>query len=277
MQSLILLFARYGSAIVFVVLEFLCFYLIINYNQSQKEIWIHSANLFSGSVNKRIDNVYSYVELQDQNDSLLQVNADLLQEIINFRIYDLDNSFQSFEKTIDTFSYELIPATIKAKTIHLRNNFLTINKGTLDSIYPGMGVISENGIVGIVKNSSDNFSQILQLLNGQTRISSIIKDKNYPGELVWKGSNAQIMNLDLIPKHAKVEVGDTVLTSGYSTAFPFGIPIGKISNYYLPEGDNEFEIEVSLFNNIASLNHVYGIKYELKEEKSLILAPENEQ
>lgn len=270
MRNLILLLARYGSLIVFVILEFICFYLIVNFNKSQGDIWIHSANLFSGNVNEQINKVNSYLELQSVNDSLLQENAKLLQSIINYRIFDKENSFQQFEERMDSLDYILIPAMVNDRTIHLRNNYLTINKGLLDGLEPGMGVISKDGIVGIVGACTDNFAQVLMVLHSQSRISAQIKSKEFSGTLSWQNSDPRILNLDYIPKYAELMIGDTIITSGFSTAFPQGIEVGFVQNYSVEKGSNNLQIDVKLKNDLGSVSSVYLVKYLKEIEKDTL-------
>ncbi len=272
MQNLLLLLAKYGSWILFVILEVFCFYLITNYNSKQEKIFIHSANLISGQFNNRINTLSDYFKLKDQNDSLRVENAKLLQQILN--IPELALSEEKVKK--DTFlnKFELIPANICSKTLHLRNNHFTICKGEKDGIKPGMGVLSKNGIVGIVKDVSENYAHILNLLNSQIRISAIIKDKEYHGNLVWKGKNHKILHLEAIPKHANIEVGDEIITSGYSTIFPKGFDVGKVMNFSIPSGSNNYEIEVEINNDLYTVHTLYVVSNRYADEQ-LQLEKEN--
>ena len=242
--------------------------MIIKYNQSQKEIWSHSANLMTGSLNQRVQNATDYYELSNINDSLLTENAKLLQSIINYRIYSKENQFQQFE-TLDStlLEYDFIPSRICGKTIKLRNNHITLCKGTKDSIQVGMGVVSSDGIVGIVKNVSENYAQVMTILHSQSRISAAIMSNDFHGTLIWEGDDPLKMSLITLPKHAKISLGDTIVTSGYSTIYPFGIQIGTISEYSIDGGGNSYKVDIDLFNDISKLSHVYVVKAKHSVEK----------
>jgi len=275
MQNLINLILKYSALILFLILELIAFILIINYNKSQKEIWAHSSNLLTGNVFKRVEGVQDFFDLQEVNDSLLTENAKLLETIINYRIESKDNSFQAFEEKDTVYNYNLIPARICNKTINLRNNYLTLCKGSLQGLEVGMGVISNNGVVGIIKSVSKNFATVLMVLNSQSRISAKVTSKNYSGNLVWDDSDIRILSLLDVPKHAEINVGDSISTSGYSIVFPPDIHIGKIKDYSLVGGSDNFKIKVEMKQNINALEYVYVIKYLKSTEKDTLIQLEN--
>jgi rod shape-determining protein MreC len=257
-------------------LEFLAFFLIVNYNKSQKEIWAYSSNLLSGNVYKKVENIQDFLELQEVNDSLLNENARLLETIINYRISAKNNAFQSFELQDSLREYQLIPARICNKTLNLRNNYITLCKGSRDSIGLGMGVISNKGVVGIVKAVSENFSTVQLVLNSQSRISAKINTKNYYGNLMWVNSDTRTLNLLGIPKHAEIEKGDSISTSGFSICFPPEIFIGQIEKFSVESGSNNYNIDVALNHDLSQLEYVYVIKFFKKSEKQTLLNLENE-
>ena len=265
MQNLLLLFAKYGSWILFVILEIFCFNLIINYNLKQERIFVHSANVISGQFNNRINTLSDYFSLKNHNDSLRVENAKLLQQILN--IPELAISETTVEKDSFLNRFELIPGNICSKTLHLRNNHFTICKGEKDGIKPGMGVLSSTGVIGIVKDVSLNYAHVINLLNSQIRISALIEGKEYHGNLVWKGKDHEIMHLEAIPKHANIEIGDEIITSGYSTIFPKGISIGKVHKFTIPPGSNNYEIEIELYNNLYTVHTLYVVSNRNAEEQ----------
>jgi len=271
MSNVISLFIRYSAFILFILLEIISFQLIINYNKSQKEIWANSSNRLTGGINEYVQGVEDFLQLQNYNDSLLVENAKLLETIINYRVSSKDNIFQTFEEQDSSKDYRLIPAKVCSKTLNLRNNYMTLCKGSKDSLYVGMGVISDKGIVGIISQVSDNFSTVLMILNSESRTSAKISSKNYIGNLIWRKDNIRIMTLKDIPKHATIAVGDSVSTSGYSISFPEDIYIGKVSDYRSGSGGNSYDIDVRLLSDLSTVDYVYVVSYNKAEEKQEII------
>lgn len=265
MYNVIQLIARYGSHLLFVVLEIICFYLIVNYNQSQKEIFINSSNVYAAKLSHQQAKVEQYANLQRQNDSLMHENATLIENLI--LIEYASDIIPKADSILN--QYSLIPATICNSTFHLRNNHITLCKGSREGIKPNTGVISSSkGIIGIVKDVSSNYAHVMTLLHSQTQISCAIKNKNGHGSLVWENMDPLRMTLESIPKHENVSIGDTVITSGHSTMFPRGILVGKVEKIQVKSGSNNYDITVKLFNDLTSIKYAYVIQNRFGNEQS---------
>jgi rod shape-determining protein MreC len=74
-------------------------------------------------------------------------------------------------------------------------------------------------------------------------------------------------NLKEIPLHTKLNPGDTILTSGYSTIFPEGILIGYVDSWQQTGGSFN-NIKVRLSTDFKRISEVYVIKNLFKEEQS---------
>jgi len=269
MRNLIALLIRFSSLITFVVLEIVCFALIVNFNASQKDIWVNSSNLFSGSILEKKNEVRSFLDLEEQNKKLQEENALLKEKLL------LEKGYSTKIEVDSNLQYDHIPASIFSQEYRSRNNHLTINKGKRDSIEVDMGVINQDGVVGIIKSTSDKYSLAISLLNTETRISARIKNSDFFGNLYWEGKDPSKMILESIPRYAEIKIGDTIVTSGYSTIFPRDIDIGVIDNFGLKKGTSNLNIEVKLSADMTNLSTVYIINNKHKEE-IIELQEENE-
>jgi rod shape-determining protein MreC len=93
-----------------------------------------------------------------------------------------------------------------------------------------MGVITSNGVVGIVVDVSRNFSSGISILHKDTRISGRIKKNLHLVNVSWNGINYRFGTLEDIPTHVDLSKGDTIITSGNSHIFPEGILIGTVES-----------------------------------------------
>jgi rod shape-determining protein MreC len=266
MNNVIQLFARYGAHILFIVLEVICFNIIINYNKTQKEVFLNSSNLYAGKISEQKAKLSEFASLRKVNDSLMYQNANLIEKLITI---EYRNDIIPEADSILTDQYKLIPATVCNTTIHLLNNHVTLCKGSREGIRKDMGVISSHqGILGVVRNVSENFSHVTSILHSQSKISCAIKSRFGHGTLVWNTGDPLRANLESIPKHEKIMYGDTVITSGYSTIFPRGILVGKVETFTVRPGSNSYDIIVKLFNNPMNPRYAYVIQNKFAEEQS---------
>jgi rod shape-determining protein MreC len=154
------------------------------------------------------------------------------------------------------------------------NNFLTLDKGSSDGVKPDMGVISQNGIVGVIFSVSSHFSVVIPIVNPKFRISAKIKKSENSGSLCWNGPDLNIAQLEQLPKHEPFHPGDTVVTS-FSHIFPKDLIIGFVASIGRSKDDNFNMFNVRLATDFHSLEHVLVIRDKLYEEQSQLEASIN--
>lgn len=255
MHNLLQFLLRYGHFLTFLLLEFICFYLIVQFNQGQRDIFFYSSNLLTGSIYERYDNFERYLSLNEINEELREEHAELIALI---------GAVHS-DSTLDSpkvYDHHVIPARVINNSISGRNNFITLNKGKADGVAKSMGLLHPNGVVGIVKKTTLNYSSAMSILNSQIRITAQLKRSGYFGNLSWDGNDPLVMQLSSIPKHASVAIGDTVCTSRFSSIFPENIPLGIVDDIQQPVGSGDFTLNVKLFIDVANIDHVYIVSHK---------------
>lgn len=236
--------------------------MVIRFNEEQNKIFLSTSNAFSGAIYKYRASVKDYFSLALTNKQLRGENEALMAENARLRKLITGKDPEEFSRDSvigDTADrrFRFVGADIIHNSVTQNNNTLTLDKGEKDGILPNTGVIGGNGIVGIVRMTSDHYASVMSVLHRQTNISAAIRGKDYFGSLVWEGNDPKIMYLKAIPKHADVSVGDTVQTSGFSQLFPQGILIGKVVEINLPDGQNFFKLKVEMANDLSNLQQAY--------------------
>ena len=256
MQNLIQFLLRSGAFFLFIGLELICFSLIIRNNAHQREQYFQYSSSVTGSLSARVESFVDYWHLKELNDSLLEENSRLRHDLYQGPLENTDSVPAPFE-----LPYLVVPAHVIKNSINARNNYVVLDKGSNAGIQPGMGVLTDDGPVGIVIATSQRFSKVLSLLHSESMVSASIKRNNYFGSLVWRSSNPKKMRLEAVPKHARVQTGDTVTTSGQSAVFPKGILIGTVDSLWIETGSSFYSIDVNLNIDLSSIDHVYVLKY----------------
>jgi rod shape-determining protein MreC len=260
----------------FLILQFFAFLLIISNNKFHNAGFFNSSNFLAGNIYKSFDDVTGYLNLKNANELLAAENARLLSSS-NDALLITDNTLFSSNDSTSKQKYEYREAKVINNSINKRNNYLTLDKGSLHGIKPMMGIIAPDGVVGIVKDVSENFCSVISLLNKSTIISSKLKTTGYLGSVAWEGGDPSTAILFDIPKHAKIAIGDTIITSGASTIFPEGVLVGTIKDFNLKDGDNFYQIKINLTTDFGKLSYVYIVNNLLSDEqKQLELFSQND-
>ena len=220
--------------------------------------------VISGRVFKSINNSKSYLNLTESNQTLLAENSVLRQELLQYK--QTENSISKSTLNPELSNYLVRSASVIKNSYAKVRNILIIDKGTSDGILKDMSVVGPNGIIGIVKQTSDHFSSVISILFQDFRINAKIQGKGAFGSLSWEGRDPTRMLLSDVSIINTISVGDTIETGGMSAYFPKGIPIGTIIDLETTTSVGYYNIEVALLNNLTDLEHVYIIENKKRSE-----------
>lgn len=269
MKNLIKFLIRYGTWFLFVFYVLISCVLLFTHNNYQRSVYFTSANVVASTLNSATSQVTGYFHLKSINESLQARNAMLENEVLN-----LQNQLAEYrtilsdtlETNIVTDRFGYVPASVINNSVRHPRNYFTINRGALDGVKTGMGVVDHNGVVGIVNVTGRHTARVISLLNETQHFSVKIKGTDYIGSLTWKGKDPSVAYITEVPRHAKFLVGDTIVTSGYSTTFPEGIPVGTVMNRVKGSDDNFFILKIKLNSDFRALSIVRVIKDDFKSE-----------
>ncbi len=262
MRGLLWLLRKYNYILVFIFLETVAIILLSNHNLYQHSILVNANREITGNLYESIEGAREYLNLRQNNEILVRENARLRN-----RLERLENSIpDSLSMDFTTGNYFYTPAKIVHSTHFKQFNYLTINKGRKQGVTRDMAVIGEEGIVGIVLESSANFATVLPVINRDFRLSAKIRKSDFTGILQWEGASHLVANLNEIPYHAEPAIGDTIVTSGYSAVFPEGLFVGTIREFALEEG-NFYRIYVDLGTDFQRLFYVNVINNFYRKEQ----------
>jgi rod shape-determining protein MreC len=267
MKNLWLILNKYNAFFLFVVFFGIACYLVVQNNSFQRASTVNSSNQLVGAAYEKINAWKSYLHLQDVNSRLAEENAALREQLQRFTAGD-SIAQGAVNDTMRRVQYHYVVAKVTNNSIHQKNNYITLDRGRIHGIRKGMGVISSNGIVGIVLNVSEHFSSVQSLLHSGTRISAALEDSQAFGSLMWGDSfDSRIGVLKDIPNHVKVRKGELVYTSGFSL-FPPGILVGKVVETGLSGGDSFLDIKIEFSTQFHNLQQVYIVDDLLVDEKT---------
>jgi rod shape-determining protein MreC len=260
--------------ILFLFLEAISFALVVNNRDYQKSVFLSSSNTLVANMYEASNSVVEFFKLKAANENLAEENTALKNEII--ALHNQLATLMPQKKDSIRFrippemEFTYISAKVTNNSTNRLQNYITLNKGRRDGVRVDMGVISDEGVVGIVKTVSDKYSVVIPVLNEKLKINCKFKKNNYSGPLEWTGEDYRFARLDDIARHVEFSLGDTLITSGYANNLPEGIPVGTIDNFKIKESDAYYNIKVKLAVNFRTLSYVKIIDYKnYKEQKAV--------
>lgn len=268
MRNLLNFVIKYSTWFVFAFYVLLSCVLLAGSRSYQQSVFLTSANTVSSAVYGVSNNVTGYFNLRQINESLQQSNARLADEVLNLQtqLAACRAVLSDSVGVADIRRFGYVTAVVLNNSVRHPRNYFTIDKGLADGVRSGMGVVDQNGIVGIVNVSGRRSSRVISLLNETQHFSVKIKGTPFVGSLTWHGGDPSIAYVEEIPRHVRLSVGDSIVTSGYSTTFPEGLPVGTVLSRIRGNDDNFFTVKVRMFSDFRTLSTVRVIRDIYKEE-----------
>ncbi|MBT8327144.1 MAG: rod shape-determining protein MreC [Bacteroidia bacterium] len=258
MQRLLAFLEHNLYLILFVLLQAVCAFLIFNLNPYQQASFTHAATSVTARVNQTTSNVTNYIGLKDQNEHLQNQVAEIFLSSPNSVLTYLNDTIDvqdSFTRSM----YSMVPAQVLYNTVHKANNVFVINKGKKHGIHKNMGVVSSQGVAGIVLKSSNEYSTVMSMLNTNMKVIPTINGSEFFTELIWDNEQPYSLKIKGINNLEEIEIGDLVATGNSSLLFPSGIPIGRISKLETKPNSQYFNTEIVTSTNFRTMEYVFVI------------------
>lgn len=207
-----------------------------------------------------ISSVNAYRSVVSENEQLKEENARLRQET-----YYASEGLQELTRlhTLvrfdDKWDYPIVTSRVVG---HNPGRFLTtlvINRGTKHGVKENMPVFSMKGLVGKITKSSLTHSRVQLLVDPNLKLSVIEKRSRIVGFL--ESVDGRVLTA-MIPSHAGVRVGDTLITSGLGGIFPKGIPVGTVKAVRKADLDVMRSMVVTPFQEFSALEEVFVMEKE---------------
>lgn len=264
MQQIIKFFLRFKIGVLFLVLFSISLTLTIQSHSYHNNKWISSTNSIAAFFLNIQHDLSSYFSLKENNLKLQKENNYLKEKLYNVNVTTNDSII------LDSL-YTFKPCHVISNSFKRIDNYVLIDVGQSDGVKENYAVSLPHGILGIVEKSEKNYSRVISILNTNLSINAKLKNSNNFGSLQWDGSQPNTIYLEDLPRSASFNIGDTIVTGSNSLIFPKNIPIGTIKNYKLDNNIGYYSIEVTLFEDMTSVNHAYVIiPKKIKEAKNLL-------
>jgi rod shape-determining protein MreC len=277
MRNIFIFIRIYFNFLFFLFLMGISFFMLFNYNRFHHTVYSSAAGEITGKINTQFNDVGYYFKLKRTNDSLIKANANLYNKLKqDYELPDTVSKLAIDTLKIDTLSFQrkylYLPAKVVGNSVSQTNNYLQLHRGSLQGVAPDLGVTDiNNSVIGTVVDVSKNYCVVMSLLHRQSNISAKLKKSGETGSIVWDGVQPNVVVMKEISKDVKVSRGDSIITSGFSDKFPYGLLIGTVSGIENDKTSNTFLIKVKTAANFYNLQYVYIINNLQKGEPQQLL------
>jgi len=277
MRNIFLFIRIYFNFLFFLFLMGLSLFMLFNYNRFQHTVYSAAAAEMTGKISSQYNTVEYYFQLKRTNDSLVKANASLYNKLKqDYEIADTTSKLAVDTMKVDTTymqrKFLYMPAKVVENSVSQPNNYLEVHRGSQQGIHVDLGVTDiNNNVVGTVVDVSSNYAVVMSLLHSQSNISAKLKKTGETGSIVWDGLQPNVVVLKDISKDVKIAAGDSIITSGFSDKFPFGLFIGTVKSVINDPTSSTYTIKVTTAANFYNLQYVNIIQNRQKEEPQDLL------
>lgn len=272
MRNIFVFIRRYFNFLFFLLLQGFCIYLIVHYSRYHNAVFSNVANQLTGKVNTQYSRVEYYFRLKKTNDSLMSANEKLYNKLkSDFELPDSSSKMFIDTLRVDSIEqhrkYTFFSAKVVYNSVAAQNNFIVLGRGAAQQLKNGMGIVDlNNGVVGIITEVSKDYAVVMSLLHKDSHISGKLLKGGETGTLSWDGKTPNIISLTGIPKSAKIAVGDTIISSGFSTSLPKGMMIGTVKEIIPEKSTSNYLIRFKSAADFYNLEYVFAIDNKQTED-----------
>lgn len=242
------------NVVIFIVLEMAAFHMISANAPLQRTWAAKGAHMFMAKVWGGSASIGRYFSLKAENEALVRENNALTQELLQAR-EQLRAVSMDAQLPEQTQGFTALAAEVVMMSKNGQHNYLILNRGFEDGVQEKSGIITHNGVVGIVDAVSAHHAYAFSFRNNDISISARLGHEGGTGLLVWDGKSSNKAIIKEIPLQYLYSPGDTVYTSGHSLLFPPDIPLGVAGQSHVVNGATN-EIEVDLFQDFSAIRYV---------------------
>ena len=198
------------------------------------------------------------IGMEEENRRLRSENAALSGQLNQYREGYLEGiRLRTLLAIKDDLKHRAVAARVIDKDRTTLFKTLLINKGTADGLKVGFPVLTDQGIVGRIIETSWHAARVLLLIDENSNIDALIQRTRAQG--ILQGAGCAGCSLKYISRVEDVRTGDVVLTAGLAGIFPQGLPLGVVSGTQRGEGGLFQKINVKPAVDFGKLEEVLAL------------------
>ena len=258
MRNLLLFMIKNKEHFVFSITLLLSISLLFNRNAEDMSVIRGFSSDFVSFLSSPMVEVKSLAIVNEENQYLREKNLQLNLQLESI-LYAADEN----EKLRELLNFKrstklnIIPARIINKGIQTNVKSLTIDVGSVNKVFENQAVLTPEGVIGKTVQTGEKSAIVQSISDNNFRLSVRIMPSGAVGLLRWHDSN--VCKIYEVQKNVEINIGDRVITSGFSTIYPPKLPVGTVSGVYDERGSYQKVVNVNIQNDFESIQNVFVI------------------
>lgn len=216
-------------------------------------------NKISNTINWAKERKKTYKELVQELEIYAQDVESLKSENISLKAA-LNYSIQTqelaeFTKQYSNLKYQI--AQIVQKNFSPNSQFFLLSCGSKAGIQVDMAVVYKNFLVGRITESYPYWSKATLITDKLCKVAAYVSPTGAKGICQGTG-DIKSLSLNFVSHLDKINIDDTVLSTGQGLIFPQGFSLGKIKNFRLSGLHYEITVEPEI--DISNLEYCYIVQ-----------------
>ena len=258
MRNLLLFIIKNKEHFVFSITLILSISLLFNRNAEDMSVIRGFSSDFVSFLSSPMVEVKSLAIVNEENQYLREKNLQLNLQLESI-LYAADEN----EKLRELLNFKrstklnIIPARIINKGIQTNVKSLTIDVGSVNKVFENQAVLTPEGVIGKTVQTGEKSAIVQSISDNNFRLSVRIMPSGAVGLLRWHDSN--VCKIYEVQKNVEINIGDRVITSGFSNIYPPKLPVGTVSGVYDERGSYQKVVNVNIQNDFESIQHVFVV------------------
>jgi len=187
----------------------------------------------TGATSGFFQQIWNFRTTAQENEQLKQRLNTLESELNNARQAEAENDrLKGLLGLKEQSAVQSVPARVIARDPSVWFNTITINRGSTSGIAVNMPVVTGGGIVGRVITVSPFAAQVMLITDEKAGAGAVVGQLGQSGALGSVRGRADlgvgIVEMRYVSGLEKVEVNDTVMTTGQDGIYPPGLNVGRV-------------------------------------------------
>lgn len=198
-------------------------------------------------------------DLHDEVAELREDLADAQQAVKENRQFRELLALEPADATLG--AYEPVTARVIGRSPTVWYSTVTVDAGSSSGVEIDDPVRTGDGLVGRVTETTRGSAQVTLITDHRSAVSASLLPDGPDGVVEPEAGDPDDLLLDFIANDEEVEEGQILVTAGWSngrisSAYPYGIEIGRVSEAAVGEQENFQQVHVKPFADMRNLDYV---------------------